>query len=310
MKYSVIYLGHGGSKYIKQTVFSVYTLLHLLLKENTTDVQIFVYTDNVAAMPKHDLVTSIALSKRELADLKGPFAYVHRAKLAVLTQAAQELEGPFIYVDCDTKWIRHPRDAFRNLATASKGGKPLLLMHELETPIDTVSNADYYRRLKEGYSFQKRLSIKEPWVMWNSGTIGCYRPGDFFAECVAITDEILATTKRKNWAEQLAVSLLANTRFDIQPFGAYLTHYWRESVQLPITIDAIMKETVHCSSVFEIAEVCATYPIDGQLKNFKHTLKTRIQKRLFKTRFSFLKRKMQFFVLLRNRSFKNRLSTS
>lgn len=292
MQHSIVYLAHGAGKFHRQTLFSVCSLLHHLLKSPTDDIRIRIYTDRPNSFPVHKLLSVHALSRRDLLELKGPLGYVHRAKLGVLAMAARAYPGPLLYVDCDTKWIKAPGPAFAQLAALARTGCPIMYMHEFEVEIQPGIWPEYHRELSAGYSFQRRLSIAKPWHMWNAGAIGLYEPGDFFAQAIAISDEILVRTRRKNWSEQLAVSLLGNTRYDIRPFDTYLRHYWRHTCQLPYVVDHALGYAARTASLADAATFCARFPVREALARLQVTPRMRVNRTLRRIRNSIEKRRL------------------
>ncbi len=292
MQQSIVYLAHGPDRFHQQTRFAIYSALHYLLQNGDGNVRILVYTDQPEAVPEHEFLSVFPLSRHELATLRGASGYVHRAKLAVLAQAADAFPGPLIYVDCDTKWIGPPDAAFQRLRSTSAAGRPAMLMHELETTIAEDVWPEYFAELTEGYPFQQRLDIAKPWVMWNSGVIGLEEPGDFFREALAVCDEMLPRTARKNWTEQLAISLLGNSRFEIRPADDLVRHYWQQTFELPFVVESALEQADRLPGVADAAAFCARYPVRDQAKRLSGTWRMRTARWLRRIRHSVEKRRL------------------
>lgn len=281
----IIYLAHGGDKYMKQSVYSIYTLLHWLLDEGEQGVEIVVYTDDPASVPQHRLIQTETLTQEALTAYKGHFNYVHRIKLAVLGHAQRKQDGPLIFVDCDTKWVKHPRPAFE----AMEAHRNCCFMHEAEGSVSETNHPDYFHALSKEGDFQRLLNITPPWDMWNTGTIGI--PGGcegFFADTLTITDRMLGEVQNRNWVEQMAVSLLATQRFQVRSFEDYLLHFWRDSYAIPTVLDQVLpKLSINAQAN---AKLCVDFPIDHALAKHRRSIRGRLQRRIAKTKRSLKKR--------------------
>ena len=135
MQRKIVYLSHGGQKFYDQTRFSVLTLLDLLLKQGRDDYRIVIYTDRPEQSPAHDSIQSVRVSSAELKKFRGPLEFIHRIKLEVLRRAEADIGLPFIFVDCDTRWLKIPDEQFDLLADGGRqqsGAAPVFYMHKFE----------------------------------------------------------------------------------------------------------------------------------------------------------------------------------
>lgn len=290
----VVYLAHGGSKYTKQAIYSIHTLLHWMTLEGGRGVEIVVCTDDVSWVPQHDAIVTRTLDADTLARHKGRHGYVHRIKLAVLAAVQQEADGAILFVDCDTKWIRSPLAAFEALERDPR----LCFMHEDEGRISEDNHPSYWHALTRGCAFQARFGVAPSWTMWNSGVIGVPPgSGGFFADAAEVTDAILDEGVERYWVEQLAVSLLATTRFNVQAFDDHLLHFWRDSYALPEVIDTILPTLT--GEVRTDAQLCADFPLEDALGQYRRSARGWIRRRSARIRRSISKRTMVFSGLIR-----------
>jgi hypothetical protein len=237
MQKTILYLSHGGRKYHDQTCYSVLTLLARLIQHNRNDFRIAVYTDQPGRLPAHDLVRAIPVDPRAFAALRGPLDYVHRIKLGILQRALGEFGAPLIYVDSDTRWRNIPDAPFASLD--ARAPQPPCYLYKIEGTISPVFFPRYHHLLvrKQRQLAAWQLRPDPPWIMWNSGTVGIPRQSAGFIEDVLrVNDELLPHVGYRNCVEQLALSLVAASRFDVRPFDACLEHWWSYGWELPVLL--------------------------------------------------------------------------
>ncbi len=280
IQHKIIYSAFGGEKYYCQVRYSVLTLLDLLIREQRHDIQIVIYTDRADANPVHPLIRTIELTPDELAEYLGPFNYVHRFKPAVLQRAEREVGLPFIYVDSDTRWLRLPDEAF---AALSAPGSDTAYMHLCEGRISATHFEPYHRLLNE----QRDLLVgwglppEGPWSVWNAGTVGLPASATgFFARVLEINDTLMPLTRHRTWVEQLAMSLQATSRYQVQSFEPWLAHYWNYSAELPVVLQRLFASWPAGLSIEAQAARCTAFPIrqadiDAVLREPAHRLKVR-----------------------------------
>jgi hypothetical protein len=235
MHNTILYLSHGGQNYHDQTRYSVLTLLALLLEQSRNHFRIVVYTDQPGQLPAHDLVRAVRVNPEQFAALRGPLDYVHRIKLGVLLRALGDLGAPLIYVDSDTRWLRIPDAPFA--ALSGSGTPPACYLYKVEGSISANFFPQYFHLLREKRRklIAWRLPHDPPWTMWNSGTIGIPgRSEGFMDDVLRVNDALLPHVGFRNCVEQLALSLVTASRFEVRPFDGYLEHWWSYGSELPI----------------------------------------------------------------------------
>lgn len=262
----IVYLSHGAQKYHDQTRYSVLTLLDLLTKQGRHDIKITIFTDRPTESPDHELVSSIYLAPDDLARFRGPLDYVHRIKLEVLRRAEAELGLPFIYVDGDTRWQKIPDEQFAFLAD----GRPVAYMHKLEGMVSANFFPQYWGllRKKKEKLVEWNLLEEGPWPMWNSGTLGVPATASgIFDRALAITDDLLLDVGYRTCVEQIALSLLAGSQFQVNPFDDCLVHYWSYSFELPTVLQRFLQDLPPGLSITQQAERAGAFQIsESELK--------------------------------------------
>lgn len=298
MPIHIIYLSHGGKKYYDQARFSVLTLLHLLLRQQRTDVRIVVYTDDPSTVPAHELIVCMPVAREQLADYRGPFDYVHRIKLKVLEHAARHFGTALLYVDCDTRWLSLPDDVFAQL---HRGGRAC--MHIEEGRIGTAFFPTYVSALERFAPELRALGVtqaRRDLMMWNAGAIGVPAGSErFFAKALAVNDFLLPRVKPRNWVEQIALSLVAEDEFDMSELGEPLHHYWNYSYEAPIYLAQIFADFGIDRSVESEARYCGQYDwSESRLKALQAAPEHKRRRRLNKWRGSIAKRKIDLRVAM------------
>jgi len=326
MQKTILYLSHGGQKYHDQTRYSVLTLLALLLAQNRNDVRIVVYTDRPDQLPAHDLVQAVWVSPADFATWRGPLDYVHRIKLGILQRALGELGAPLIYVDSDTRWLQIPDAAFAALsgdsAPGTAGIPPALVegrggrdargpspcyLYRIEGAISPNFFPQYFHLLRKNRHRLTawRLSHDPPWTMWNSGTVGIpSRSAGFIDDVLRVNDELLPHVGFRNCVEQLALSLVAASRFEVRPFDAYLEHWWSYGSELPVYLRRFFDPLPPGLPVTDQAARAAQFRIiEAELRAIQRRPANRVVRWCAKVRNSFYKRKIDLMAFsLRRRT--------
>lgn len=284
---NIVYLAHGGQKYTKQAIFSLYSLLYWLKEEPDNSIGIIVYTDDDTWVPRHELITARTISPEQIRQYKGKHQYTHRVKLEILRHAQSMSSGPILFVDCDTQWIKTPSPALRELAENPK----MCWMHQLEGKVSIRNHPDYFTLLSENPSLSQ--NFPPPWEMWNSGAIGIPEGNRaFFSETLETCDQILDFLPHNNWVEQLAVSLQATKQFETKSLEPYLLHFWRDSPILPEVLEKALSNL--SDDAGSNAKLCATFPVEEELRIFRESLKGQWLRKKAKWKRSLSKRRNKF----------------
>jgi hypothetical protein len=322
MQKTILYLSHGGPKYHDQTRYSVLTLLALLFAQNRNDVRIAVYTDRPDQLPVHDLVHAIPVAPEDFAAWRGPLDYVHRIKLGVLQRALDALGPPLIYVDSDTRWLQIPDAPFAALSPELRvsrlpspeqeaGGTPAVsgtapcYLYKIEGLISPDFFPQYFHLLRRSRSRLAAWGLRPdpPWTMWNSGTVGI--PADsagFIDDVLRINDALLPHVSFRNCVEQLALSLVASSRFEVRPFDACLEHWWRYGSELPVYLERFFDALPPGLPVAEQAARAAQFPIvECDLRAIQRRPANRAVRWFVKVRNSFYKRRIDLLAFAQRR---------
>lgn len=301
MPVNIVYLSHGSRKYHDQTRFSVLTLLHLLLQQQRDDIRIVVYTDDAREVPQHPLIRAIVLQRAELAAFRGTFDYVHRIKLNVLRRASSELDGPLLYVDCDTRWLHLPDDIFSRLR-GDGGQAPLCCMHVAEGAFSPAFFPDYHRYVQQKQVQLQQLGIADTsrLLMWNAGAIGVPAGSTaFFDDVIRVSDYLFTRVVPRNWVEQFALSLVACSRYEMVALDTALHHYWNYSYEAPLYLASFFAAQPPGLSVPQLAAACAQHHWrEDELKRLQAAPEHKRQRRRNKLRNSLQKRRIDLKIAI------------
>lgn len=297
MNKNIVYLVHGGRKFYDQARMSLLTLLDFLFKQRRHDYRIVVYCDDPQSLPQHPFIHFIRIPPEQLKSWRGPLEHVHRIKLEILRNAAARLIDPFIYVDCDTRWLRLPDVEFEALVPDSSAGKPVFFMHMNDGELSPTFYPHYFHHLTTYASLELApWGIRpRPWLMWNSGVVGVSpkNAGSFFDEALAVCDLLLPYLRPRLFTEQCAISLLAQSRFEVRPFDHCLHHYWNFSSEAPIYLESIFTGLSATMSIEQQAAFCGLLVWDeSQLRKLQSMPINRLRRRVAKLKNSFYQRRI------------------
>jgi hypothetical protein len=296
----VVYLSHGSQKFYDQTMFSVMTLLWLLIQNQRDDIRIVVYTDRADKAPQHPLVQVVEIAPETLKSYRGRFDYVHRIKHCVLLRASQELPGPMLYVDCDTRWLAIPDQALALLRQDKGSAMPPCCMHEIDGQFNETHFPDYHRYLTQCASELKEQGIVhlDRIVNWNAGAIGLGQGQTaFFEDALRLSDFLFTRVKPRNWVEQLAWSVVGCDRYQMFALGDCLHHYWNHSYEAPLYLRAFFESLPVGLSTEQLAQACATHAWNDQaLKDLQSQTRHVWIRRWLKFKNSLRKRRIERLI--------------
>lgn len=228
----IVYQAYGRTDIIQQVLFSAVTLKARC--QAGLPGMIEIYTDQMEMLEKFfagdKQVRLIPLSSSQIKIYRGAIDFVHRVKLKILQQAAQDLEGHLIYLDGDTYFLKDPSSLFAQIKPHAS------LMHICESRLDTAKDpltkkiARFVRKNRFTIAGEK-LQIPLTTEMWNAGVIGIHAKllegpqGGVLGEMVELTDQMYGLYQ-KHVMEQLAVSYILQEKTLVQPSNFEIVHYW------------------------------------------------------------------------------------
>ncbi len=247
-------------------MFSVMSLLWLVIQSNRQDIRIVIYTDRGDSAPSHPLIKIIEIKSDALKSYRGRYDYVHRIKHCVLLRASRELTGPILYVDCDTRWLSIPDEALTMLCSKNNASAPYCFMHMIDGKFSKTHFPDYHRYITECADELATQGIHhlDRLVNWNAGAIGLPAGQSmFFEDSLKMSDFLFTRVKPRNWVEQLAWSMIGCERYQMIALGDCFHHYWNHSYEAPIYLREFFDALPPNLTTEQLAEACGTHVWDA-----------------------------------------------
>lgn len=223
----LIYQAYGAPDILNEALFSI---LSFLRREETTDAQIIIYTDN----PAHfravlgDLPTLHyeVIEPEQWREWRGAIDFVHRVKIKVLQHAATAYHGNFLYLDTDTVFQAPPQPIFAAIAAGER------FMHVSEGSLGGGNKlSKKVNRVVQQPAGRAALTqaggpIAPTTTMYNAGALG-FRSADapLLAEVLHLT-EALYRLYPKHVMEQLAFSAVWQRAGVVREAAPWVYHYW------------------------------------------------------------------------------------
>jgi hypothetical protein len=163
------------------------------------------------------------LNNETLSQWRGTIDFVHRVKIEVLRDFAQQRTGNILYLDTDVVFLQDTEDIWKNLSAGA------LYMHVLEGRVSDrinpiMAKLDSYLRTKPALKIHNAPMYELD--MWNAGVLG------FNTKYKQVLDEVLLFTDQhypefqKHVMEQFAFSVFFRREGKIKAAAPYILHYW------------------------------------------------------------------------------------
>ena len=238
---NLVVLSYGKESEYRRAVLAILSYYSWLASSEEVNRTI-IFTDNPAYFEPYLFglkVEYISLTKEKIRDMKGPANFIHRMKIAVLSEVFRAYPTDTIfYIDSDTFIQADPAPLLARISPA------VSVMHVLEYALEGYRHEDTGGRLVQLIENQVFVTTKgderfsPSHFSWNAGVLGlapsmaAYLPDVFL-----LTDKFFAAS---TWhiSEQLAFSLVLQTRTQIIPSDEVVYHYWQNTAKL--AVDAIL----------------------------------------------------------------------
>lgn len=222
----IVFLCYGYERVFHECAYALLSLSRLYASSALRNTEIWIYTDN-ADWFRSFKDCPLPLNYREvdsatIKQWRGQIDFVHRVKIEVLKDMAQNKQGNILYADTDVVFTRGIDKVFADIAD----GK--LYMHIREGRVSDKGNP-ILRKLND-HLIRADLKMNgkplNEMAMWNAGVLG------FNISHAHLLDEILSFTDGqypkfpKHVVEQFAFSAYFQDKDCIKAAAPYIFHYW------------------------------------------------------------------------------------
>jgi len=242
---NLVLLSYGSEKEYRRAVLAVLSFFSYY--ESPPAVRVLVYTDSAHYFSQYLEglpVEYIILTPAQQTAMMGTVGYRHRIKAVVVGETlARFPQDNLLFFDSDTFFTQHPGPLLGGIRPGVN------FMHTVEFKFaenahvalpDNKTVGDFIKVL-EGHPFQfgeKTEQYSGAQQCWNSGLLGLAPTvGAYMPDVMHVIDFLYA---QSHWhiIEQIAFSLVLQTREEIKPAEAYLYHYWEGDKK--IAADALL----------------------------------------------------------------------
>lgn len=239
MKFVIVYQAYGSEQILKQTLFSLLSLIKVWPSLGDSG-KVLIYTDQPkmfqdffgdAGWLKYEPMGSARLS-----EWRGDIQFVHRVKIEMLKDAHSLYpNSDIIYLDGDTYFRKDPQPLFAKIKQQDS------LMHIAENIIEKGKDPlskKITRFLKKNVFHVEGKEIKIPSdiYMWNAGVLGLSPiTCQLLPAILQFTDD--AHRKyQKHVIEQLAFSYFLHSKTQIHSSDDFIWHYWNQKNEYNVLI--------------------------------------------------------------------------
>lgn len=240
----LVYQAYGVQDVIRQTMFSIVSLLKAIEPSDT--LQIWIYTDQKNIFTdffgEHPRLKYVEVTMEQIKAWRGEIDFVHRVKIEILKDAGSRFKGCLYYCDGDTYFMSSPAKLYARVNDRYS------LMHIAENALDRGTDPLSKKILKfvKKHHFQvnqELVGIGPSTVMWNAGVLGLSEKNKSLLPFVLELTDQSYSLYRKHVMEQLAFSFFLQTRSEIIPANDVIYHYWNQKAEYQSAIDQYLKET-------------------------------------------------------------------
>ncbi|RZK35549.1 MAG: hypothetical protein EOO61_11740 [Hymenobacter sp.] len=249
---NLVLLSYGNTKEYRRAVLAVLSFFsYQMIEEIALAVQIIIYTDTTEYFLQHLQglpVKYVVFTREQFAEMMKPTGYRHRIKLVVVGEAlSKHPKDNLLFFDSDTFFLQHPGPL---LARIRPG---VSIMHQVEFAFNDVADMVLPNR-KTVRNFLTALEEhafvtargEEHFVgsqqCWNSGVLGLSPSVISYLPDVFQLTDYLYTNSHWHISEQIAFSLVLQTRDTLLPSDEYVYHYWEGSKK--VVADALLEQAL------------------------------------------------------------------
>ncbi len=216
----LVYQAYGITDVMNEAMVSIASLYKVTTDENRP--AIYIYTDSLDYFKQflNSEIHYVITEKQVWDEWKGKQGFVHRAKIEMLLDFAENHSGNILYCDTDTYFLQDPVSLFTQIENEK------FVMHTDEGMLNGSINK-VFQKLEvflKSYRLED-LKIPSSTHMWNAGVLG-FKSGDrnMLRQVLVLADD-LYLKYQKHVMEQLAFSFYFSQRERIS-CESTVFHYW------------------------------------------------------------------------------------
>ncbi|MDO7853085.1 hypothetical protein [Hymenobacter convexus] len=250
---NLVLLSYGSQNEYRRAVLAVLSFFsYYKAGEAAPEVRVILFTDSSDYFSKylgHLPVEYVILTSAQQTAMMGTVGYRHRIKAVVVGDTLLRFpQDNLLFFDSDTFFTQHPGPLLARIAPGTS------LMHTVEftfadqaqVALPNGKTVNDFNKLLEEKPFAlsrgpERFSRTQQ--CWNSGVLGLAPSVAAYLPDVYQLIDYLYANSHWHIVEQIAFSLVLQTRDIIEPAIDYVYHYWEGDKK--VAADALLAETIN-----------------------------------------------------------------
>jgi len=234
VKAQLVFQAYGNERILEECLFALLTLAAQHRPEDLQQMQLHIYTDNTAWFDLQQIPLPVQYHGVDVALIRkwrGSIDFVHRVKVEVLKDIAQQVSGPVLYMDTDVCFLRPVDDLLTRIASGE------LFMHVMEgiiadRPNPVLRKLDNFLAAHPSLEVNgAALEVSRQTAMWNAGVLGMNEQyyknsGDSVLDRVLAFTDTVYPMFSKHVVEQFAFSYFFQQKGQVHQAAPVLLHYW------------------------------------------------------------------------------------
>jgi hypothetical protein len=224
----IVFQAYGSDSNLQECLFALlsFSAVHPTVPADTI---LHIYTDRQDWFARQQIGLPLqyhALDQNRLQDWRGKINFVHRVKIALLQDLAQEVQGNILYLDSDICFLQPVNPLLQRIAAGE------LFMHIAEGRLEEEPNPVIRKlhRFLQSHPYTDRSgntgTIPAATEMWNAGVLGFRTTQqELLAGVLHFTDTIHPVFPR-HVVEQFAFSYFMSRAGAIHSAATTILHYW------------------------------------------------------------------------------------
>jgi hypothetical protein len=246
---TLVGLSYGLEREYKRMIFAILSF-KAYYSGPEDSISLLVFTDNPTYFERFFTglkVKYVLLTPARIELMKGAQNFVHLVKIAVVREAFEMYpNNSLLFIDSDTFFVKDPLPLLSIISadTSLMHTKEYALAERIDSTsegmspqlfLNTIERCTFLTSQGEERYFSSQYS-------WNSGVIGLAKEGRAYMEDIYKLTEDFFSCSSWHISEQLAFSLILQTRTTVHSCEKYIYHYWPGDKK--VMIDSILATSI------------------------------------------------------------------